>query len=232
MNTIRALSFLVQALSLAPAIVAAEPPSGNKSGSPVEPISAMLTGFQRHSIIALGEGSHGNEPGHRFRVALIRDRRFAETVNDIVVEFGNSRFQDVMDRYVRGENVPYESLRHVWMDTTQPDTIWDVPIYEQFFKEVRRENEVLPEAKKIRVLLGDPRSIGKTSKRARILIDLRRDVMPTPPKSFSGRSCRKSIALLSFTAMSIWRIEADLSRYWKKRARPRFSAFIRRHAPT
>jgi hypothetical protein len=150
MNILPASLLLIQTL-----FVMAEP-SGEKPGAPVEPIAAILREFQRHQLVAVGEGSHGNEPSHRFRVALIRDGRFAETVNDIVVEFGNSRFQDVMDRYLRGETVPSESLRPVWMDTTQPDTIWDRPIYEEFFQEVRKVNEVLPEAKKIRVLLGDP----------------------------------------------------------------------------
>lgn len=84
-------------------------------------------------MLALGEGIHGNEQGHQFRLALIRNHRFAETVNDIVVEFGNSLYQDVMDRFVRGEDVSYDALRQVWQNTTQPNAVWDRPIYEDFF---------------------------------------------------------------------------------------------------
>src|SRR5205823_2314544 len=91
-----------------------------------------------------------------FRLSLIRDPRFAATVNDIVVEFGNAHYQDLMDRFVNGEDVPENSLCRVWQNTTQPDTIWDVPIYEEFFRAVRSINASLPKERRLRVLLGDP----------------------------------------------------------------------------
>ena len=56
----------------------------------LEPISAILDAFKTHQIVALGEGAHGNEQGHAFRLSLIRDPRFAAIVNDIVVESGNA----------------------------------------------------------------------------------------------------------------------------------------------
>jgi hypothetical protein len=123
---------------------------------PVEPIGAILDAFRSHPVVALGEGSNANEQGHAFRLALIRDPRFAATVNDIVVECGNSRYQEVMDRFVRGEDVPYDSLRRVWQDTTQPDTNWDPPIYEELFRAVRAVNASLPKERQLRVLVGDP----------------------------------------------------------------------------
>ena len=52
---------------------------------------------------------------------MVRDPRITTVVNDIVVEFGNARYQDVMDRFVRGEEVPPEALRRVWEDTTQAE---------------------------------------------------------------------------------------------------------------
>jgi hypothetical protein len=123
---------------------------------PLDPIRAVLDAFRSHPIVALGEGSHGNEQAHAFRVALVLDPRFAATVNDIVVEFGSAQYQDAMDRFVRGDDVPYGELRRVWQDTTQPDTIWDVPIYEEFFRAVRTVNGSLPRERQLRVLLGDP----------------------------------------------------------------------------
>jgi hypothetical protein len=77
-------------------------------------------------------------------------------VNDIVVEFGDAQYQDVMDRFVRGEEVAYESLRRVWQDTTQIEFEWDLPIYEEFFRAVRAVNASLPRGRQLRVLLGDP----------------------------------------------------------------------------
>jgi len=123
---------------------------------PLDPVGAVIDAFRSHAIVALGEGSHGNEQAHSFRVALVLDPRFAAAVNDIVVEFGSAQYQDVMDRFVRGDEVPQASLRRVWQDTTQPDTIWDVPIYEEFFRAVRTANASLLRERQLRVLLGDP----------------------------------------------------------------------------
>jgi hypothetical protein len=61
----------------------------------------------------------------RFRLSLIQDPRFPATVNDIVVESGNSLYQDIMDRFVRGEDVRDKDLRQVWQNTTQVGTVWD-----------------------------------------------------------------------------------------------------------
>lgn len=115
-----------------------------------------MDALKSHTLVALSEGNHGNEQGHAFRLSLVRDPRFAATVNDIVVEFGSARYQDVMDRFVRGEAVSDETLRQVWRNTTQPHTVWDVPIYEEFFRAVRAVNASLPAPRQIRVLLGDP----------------------------------------------------------------------------
>jgi hypothetical protein len=121
----------------------------------VDPITGIIEAFRSHSIVALDEGNHGNEPGYRFRLALIRDPRFAATVDDIVVESGNSLYQELMDRFVRGEDVPDGEIRKAWLNTTQRQRLWDKPIYEQFFRAVRAVNASLPANRRLRVLLGD-----------------------------------------------------------------------------
>jgi len=124
---------------------------------PVEPIAAIVDAFRSRAVVAIGNVEfRGNEQCHAFQMELIRDPRFAAVANDILVEFGNSRYQDVVDRFVRGEEVPYESLRHVWQDTTQVEYEWDLPIYEDFFRTVRSANASLPQNRQLRVLLGDP----------------------------------------------------------------------------
>jgi hypothetical protein len=102
----------------------------------------------------LGE-DHGNEQGHAFRMRLLGDPRFATTVNDILVEFGNARYQELMDRFIRGEEVGHQALRRVWQDTTAISGVWDRPIYEEFFRAVRAVNTALPREHRLRVLLGD-----------------------------------------------------------------------------
>ncbi|HEX2344717.1 MAG TPA: hypothetical protein VHI98_29880 [Vicinamibacterales bacterium] len=145
------LHFAIAAASLSTcAPQAARPPA-----TPVEGIGGILEAYKSNQIVALTD-AHGNEQAHRFLLSLIRDPRFAGIVNDIVVEFGSARYQDVIDRFVRGEDVPYETLRKVWQDTTQPSAAADLPTHEEFFRAVRAVNGSLPRERQVRVLLGDP----------------------------------------------------------------------------
>jgi hypothetical protein len=89
------------------------------------------------------------------RALAIQDPGFIATVSDIVVEFGNPHYQEVMDRFVRGEEVGDQTLRRVWQETTQITGVWDRPIYEDFFRAVRAVNASLPRERQLRVLLGD-----------------------------------------------------------------------------
>lgn len=127
-----------------------------KPAVPLDPIATIVDAFRTHDIVALGEGRHNNDQGYAFRLALIRDPRFAAAVNDIVVESGSAAHQDVMDRFIRGEVVPNKELRLTWQDTTVADGAWDVPMYEEFFTAIRTLNASLPAERKLRVLLGDP----------------------------------------------------------------------------
>lgn len=122
---------------------------------PRDPISVIVEAAKSHQIVAFLD-AHGHEQLHQLNLALIRDRRFTEIVNDVVVEFGNALYQDAIDRFVRGEDVPYDTLRRSWMDTTQAHPVWDTPQPEEFFRAVRAVNATLPAERQLRVLLGDP----------------------------------------------------------------------------
>lgn len=139
--TISALGHAKQAGMPAPAI-------------PLEPIGAIVDAFRAHPIVMLGH-PHGNEQKYAFQLSLIRDPRFAAIATDIVEECGNSKYQDVMDRFVRGEEVPYSELRQAWENTISGNTNCDLPMYEGFFRAVRDVNAALPPERKLRVLLGD-----------------------------------------------------------------------------
>jgi hypothetical protein len=130
--------------------------SPGRSATSADPIDAIIKAFNSYSIVALGEGPHGNEQGHAFRLRLLRDPRFAATVNDIVVESGSARYQDDVDRYMRGEDVPTDTMRDVFENTVAATPVWDRPIYAEFFRAVRALNRVLPRERQLRVLLGDP----------------------------------------------------------------------------
>jgi hypothetical protein len=142
---------------LSASTLSSQTPTGRPAVA-LEPIAGILDAFKTHQIVAIAEGTtHGDEQAAAFRLSLISDPRFAATVNDIVVETANARYQEQMDRFVRGENVPYESLRRVWEDTTQAQ-VWGWPHNEipELYRTIRTLNAKLPRERQLRVLLGDP----------------------------------------------------------------------------
>ena len=128
----------------------------SRPAEPIEPIRAVLDALQTHQVVGLGTGAHNNEQGHAFLLALIRDRRFPLAGADLVVECGTARYQDVMDRFIAGDDVPHDALRRAWQDTTQPHSGCDVPLHEQIYQTVRAQNAGRPATQRVRVLLGDP----------------------------------------------------------------------------
>lgn len=135
----------------------ASAPSALAQGEPVpavplEPIAAIVDAFRTHDLVALGD-AHGNVQSQAFLRKLVADPRFADTVNDIVFESGNSRYQDLVDRFVRGDAVPAASLRQVWQNHTVAN---EIPVDAGFFETVRSVNASRPAERRLRILLGDP----------------------------------------------------------------------------
>src|ERR1700760_4069176 len=82
------------------------------SGAEIQPkvegaTAAVLKAFDSHDIVMLGE-IHGNEQEYEWLRTLIETTEFADRVDDIVMEFGNALYQQAVDRYVGGEDVPLE----------------------------------------------------------------------------------------------------------------------------
>jgi outer membrane protein OmpA-like peptidoglycan-associated protein len=115
----------------------------------------VVRAFERYPLVALSEW-HGARETKEFVGMLIRQAGFAGKVTDIVVEFGNARYQSVIDRYTAGEGVARVELKQIWENTTVVSGVWSSPIYEEFFADIRAFNQALPAASGIRVLLGDP----------------------------------------------------------------------------
>lgn len=130
--------------------------SSSAPAVPVEPIGAIADALRTYRVIGLGEGAHRGEQDAAFRRALIADRRVVERANDLVTECGNSRYQSLIDRYTRGDDVPHAMLRRVWEDSIVATPICDSPVYQNFYREVREVNAQLPRERQWRVLLGGP----------------------------------------------------------------------------
>jgi len=143
------LMFLL--LTATPVLVG--PQAARGPAVPLDARTAIFEAFRDHQVVAIGD-AHGNRQGEAFHLALIRDPRFAGLVNDILIESGNSRHQEALDRYIRGEAVSREALQRIGLDTTQQQVAsLDVP---ELFAVVRGINASLPQDRRIRVLLGEP----------------------------------------------------------------------------
>lgn len=72
-----------------------------------------------------------------------------------MVEFGNARYQDLLDCYLAGEEVPVAELQQVWRNHTCPGP-WTSSAYPKYFAAFREANKSLPAERRLRVHLGDP----------------------------------------------------------------------------
>jgi hypothetical protein len=122
--------------------------------TPTDPVTGILEAFRSHDIVAVTAG-HGQARGYAFLLSLIRDPRVVAVINDIVIEEGNARYQDVADRFTSGADVSLEILSTIWQNTTQPTLAVDGP-WVEIFTAVRTLNSTLPRERTIRILLGDP----------------------------------------------------------------------------
>lgn len=118
-------------------------------------IDGILKAFQNHPIVAI-EDDHNSAQEEDFYAALVRDPRFATEVGNVVVEFGGAAQQELLNRYLNGEQVSYTDLRRVWTDVIG----WIPTVtglgYANFFARVRTVNRALPPDRRIHVWLGEP----------------------------------------------------------------------------
>jgi hypothetical protein len=143
--------FVLLQLVLAPAGAAenAQP----HAATPVDPIAAIVEAFRTHNVVTLTD-PHGNVQIQSFLLSLVRDPRFPDVANDIVIETASARYQDAIDRFVRGDDVDRDSLRKAWEDHTVANSLGAQA--EELIRAVRAANTSLTEPKKLRVVAGDP----------------------------------------------------------------------------
>jgi len=121
--------------------------------SPANAVTAILDAFQTHDIVTLTD-PHGNVQVQAFLLSLIRDSRFPLAVNDIVIETASARYQDAIDRFVRGDEVPFDVLRKAWEDHTVANSLGTQA--QEMIRAVRTLNAALSDGKKLRIIAGDP----------------------------------------------------------------------------
>ncbi|MGH8776059.1 MAG: hypothetical protein ACRDWI_13135 [Jiangellaceae bacterium] len=151
----RAIHGTVAALAVAGLIGACGGPRGDGAElRPLDAFDAVIEATGSYPLVALGE-FHQMQEWHDFMAALLLRREFTDNVDDIVIEFGNALYQDVADRFVvELEPVGIDELSQIWRNAGS--VLWDAPVYEQFFRNVRAVNEQLPSERRVRILLGGP----------------------------------------------------------------------------
>jgi hypothetical protein len=117
---------------------------------------SILDLYEQYDVVHLGE-RHWNMTDYNFRIGLVNYPRFAEIVDDIVIESGNYLYQDILDKYILElEDVPRSDLQKVWRNTVVTSGVWDATIYKEFVYAVREVNERLPLAERIRLIAAEP----------------------------------------------------------------------------
>ena len=114
----------------------------------------MIRLFQTHDIVMFGE-VHDSEQEYEWLCKLVKTPGFADHVDDIVVEFGNALYQKTVDRYVAGEDVPFDEVQKAWRNMVA-DAEPVSPVYGWLYRAVREANMKHPGKRGIRLLMGSP----------------------------------------------------------------------------
>lgn len=77
----------------------------NHPAQPQDASHGIIQAFKTHTIVMFGETPE-NKQEYEFLRSLVASPQFADKVDDIVVEYGNSFYQEAVDRYIAGQNVP------------------------------------------------------------------------------------------------------------------------------
>lgn len=121
---------------------------------PENATSAVVHAFETHNIVMFGE-IHGNKQEYEWLRSLVANPEFADRVDDIVVETGNSLYQKSVDRYVSGEDVLLEQVQKAWRNVVgvigAPS-----PVFASFYQAVREANLKRRGKHQMRVVCGDP----------------------------------------------------------------------------
>lgn len=141
---------LLLALITGTSVFAQKEPIGKKG------IPTIIDFFRQKPIVAIGE-THGHAQLYDFLIDLVQTEGFYKNVNDILIESGNSLYQEDLDKYIFGDNVAYSDLQKVWLNTTQsPVDPWSTDVYFNFLKTIRELNSRISEKDRIRVVAADP----------------------------------------------------------------------------
>ena len=123
------------------------------AAAPAGAVSDIARQFDAHSVIQLGE-YHRSLQIHNFIQQMLHDPRFICRADDVVVEFGNSRLQNLADIYAAGGTLTEAQIASMYRETSVPLT-WNTPVYRAVYDTVRDINRTRLCSHPARLVLGD-----------------------------------------------------------------------------
>ncbi|QJR80951.1 hypothetical protein CA267_009255 [Alteromonas pelagimontana] len=121
------------------------------SAQPAPP--AVADDLPEHQLLVIGD-VHGSAMPMELLLRLIEDEANARKYDDIVVEFGNQKYQSLADDYLlHGKSIDLATLRPIWRDTLY-FMAWQYAQYENLFLRLRELNQ--QRQHKIRMVLAEP----------------------------------------------------------------------------
>lgn len=119
-----------------------------------DPTSFIIQKFDQYPIVALGE-IHGKKDLHELYEQVINHKDFRSKVKNVVLEYANARYQQLIDDYIGGKDISLDEVRKVWRDLlVSPFAMHATEEFEHFFVAVRQSNMGKPANQKIRILAG------------------------------------------------------------------------------
>lgn len=117
-------------------------------------VAAIVQRLAARPVVAVGE-VHWLRQGMDLVLALAANPVFRRIADGIVVEFGATVHQELIDRYVAGEPLTHP-IESVWRDTVGGwgSGVWESPIYRTFYDRIRTLNQAMPDHS-LRIWLGD-----------------------------------------------------------------------------
>lgn len=117
-------------------------------------IKYIQRAFEQYDVVAIGE-SHGIKEVTDFYIELVNNDEFHKNVDVIIFEFGNSLYQEDLDKYILGQNDDTIKVKKLWREHTSSFlSSGDRAGVNRFFKEVRKAN--IESEHKIRILAAEP----------------------------------------------------------------------------
>jgi hypothetical protein len=125
-----------------------------QDAKPQNATEAIVRLFDAHNIVLFGE-AHGCKQEYEWLAGLVANPEFAGRVDDIVVELGNSLYQNAVDAYIAGGDIPIEQVQLAWRNAggmiNAPS-----PVHEMLFRAVRESNLRRRGSHQLRIVLGGP----------------------------------------------------------------------------